>query len=149
VPGTCWSSSIRSRNGPTRLPRAQSDLARVNFGRMQKLVKDGVISRMDFDQASAQQKATEANVAEIRATIGRKTIRAPFSGVLGIRKVNLGQYISAGSAVVPLRSLNPVYVDFGVPQQTARQVRVGGMLHVASESLAALPQSLRNCLEIP
>ena len=82
---------------------AQRDLARVNFGRMQQLVNDGVISRMEYDQATAQQKATAANVAEIRATIERKTIRAPFSGILGIRKVNLGQYLSAGSAVVPLQ----------------------------------------------
>jgi membrane fusion protein (multidrug efflux system) len=115
---------------------AQSELARVNFGREQELVNAGVISRMEYDQATAQQKATEANVAEIRATIERKTIRAPFTGVLGIRKVNLGQYLSAGSAVVPLQSLNPIYVDFGVPQQSARQVRVGGDLHVTSEDFA-------------
>lgn len=115
---------------------AQSELARVNFGREQQLVNAGVISRMEYDQASAQQKATEANVAEIRATIERKTIRAPFTGVLGIRKVNLGQYLSAGMAVVPLQSLNPIYVNFGVPQQSARQVRVGGNLHVTSEDLA-------------
>ncbi|MBZ5547099.1 MAG: efflux RND transporter periplasmic adaptor subunit [Acidobacteriia bacterium] len=115
---------------------AQRDLARVNYGRMERLVNAGVISRMDYDQATAQQKATEANVAEIRATIERKTIRAPFSGILGIRKVNLGQYLSAGSAVVPLQSLNPIYVDFGVPQQAARQVRVGSKLRVTSEDLA-------------
>jgi membrane fusion protein (multidrug efflux system) len=114
---------------------AQSELASVNFGRMQQLVNAGVISRMEYDQATAQQKATEANVAEIRATIARKTIRAPFSGILGIRKVNLGQYLSAGSAVVPLQSLDPIYVDFGVPQQSARQVRVGGNLRVTSEDL--------------
>lgn len=114
---------------------AQRDLARVNFGRMQQLVNEGVISRMEYDQATAQQKATAANVAEIRATIERKTIRAPFSGILGIRKVNLGQYLSAGSAVVPLQSLNPIYVDFGVPQQAAGQVRVGGNLRVTSEDL--------------
>ncbi len=83
---------------------AQSELARVNFGREQQLVDAGVISRMEFDQATAQQKATEANVAEIHATIERKTIRAPFSGMLGIRKVNLGQYLSAGSAIAPLQS---------------------------------------------
>ncbi len=115
---------------------AQRDLARVNFRRMQQLVDQGVISRMEYDQATAQQKATEANVAETRATIERKTIRAPFSGILGIRKVNLGQYLSAGSAVVPLQSLNPIYVDFGVPQQAAGQVRVGGNLRVTSEGLA-------------
>lgn len=81
---------------------AQRDLARVQYGRMQQLVNAGVISRAEYDQATAQQKATEANVAEIRATIERKTIRAPFSGILGIRKVNLGQYLPAGSPVVPL-----------------------------------------------
>ena len=114
---------------------AQRDLARVNFGRMQQLVNEGVISRMEYDQATAQQKATAANVAEIRATIERKTIRAPFSGILGIRKANLGQYLAAGNAVVPLQSLNPIYVDFGVPQQAAGQVRVGSNLRVTSEDL--------------
>jgi membrane fusion protein (multidrug efflux system) len=115
---------------------AQSELARVNYGRMQQLVNAGVISRMDYDQATSQQKATEANVAEIRATIARKTIRAPFSGILGIRKVNLGQYLAAGAPMVVLQSLNPIYVDFGVPQQTAARVKVGSKLRVASEDLA-------------
>jgi len=115
---------------------AQSELARLNYGRMQQLVNAGVISRMDYDQATSQQKATEANVAEIRATIARKTIRAPFSGILGIRKVNLGQYLAAGAPMVVLQSLNPIYVDFGVPQQTAAQVKVGSKLRVASEDLA-------------
>ena len=115
---------------------AQRDLARVNFGRMQELVNAGVISRMEYDQATAQQKATEANVAEIRATIERKTIRAPFSGILGIRKVNLGQYLPAGSPVVSNQSLNPIYVNIGVPQQAAAQVRVGGKLRVTAEDAA-------------
>ena len=75
-------------------------------------------------------------MAETRATIERKTIRAPFSGILGIRQVNLGQYLSAGSAVVPLQSLNPIYVNFGVPQQDVGQVRVGRTLRVTSEDLA-------------
>jgi membrane fusion protein, multidrug efflux system len=115
---------------------AQRDLAKVNFDRMEGLVKAGVISRMDYDQATAQQKATAANVAEIRATIERKTIRAPFSGILGIRKVNLGQYMAAGGAIVPLQSLNPIYVNFGVPQQAAGQVRVGQTLRVTTEDVA-------------
>jgi membrane fusion protein, multidrug efflux system len=115
---------------------AQRDLAKVNYGRTQQLVNEGVISRVEYDQATAQQKSTEANVAEIRATIERKTIRAPFSGVLGIRKINLGQYLAAGTAVVPLQSLNPIYVNFGVPQQTAGQIRVGRNLRVTSEDVA-------------
>src|SRR3984893_7885944 len=107
---------------------AQRDLAKVNFGRMQELVNAGVISRMDYDQATAQQKATEANVAEIRATIDRKTIRAPFSGILGIRKVNLGQYLPAGGPGVSHQSFKPIYVNVGVPQQAAFYLRYGGHL---------------------
>ena len=115
---------------------AQRDLAKINFARMDQLVKQGVISRMEYDQATAQQRQTEANVGEIRATIERKTIRAPFSGTLGIRKVNLGQYLSAGSAVVQLQALNPIYVNFGLPQQALGQVRVGRNLRVTSDDLA-------------
>jgi membrane fusion protein, multidrug efflux system len=114
---------------------AQRDLAKVNFGRMQQLVDEGVISRMEYDQASSQQKATEANVAEIKATIERKTIRAPFSGILGIRQVNLGQYLSAGQAIVSLQALSPIYVNFGVPQQTLSQMVIGHAVRVAKEDL--------------
>jgi membrane fusion protein (multidrug efflux system) len=114
---------------------AQRDLARINFGRMQQLVKQGVLAQTEFDNATAQQKATEAQVGEIRATIARKTIRAPFSGILGLRQVNLGQYLSAGDAIVPLQSLDPIYVNFGIPQQDAVQVRVGRNLRVSSDDL--------------
>jgi membrane fusion protein, multidrug efflux system len=115
---------------------AQRDLARLNFSRMQQLANQGVISRMEYDNATAQQKATEAQVGEIRATIARKTIRAPFSGILGIRQVNLGQYLSAGQAIVSLQSLNPIYVNFGVPQQDAARVRAGRTLRVTSSDVA-------------
>jgi membrane fusion protein, multidrug efflux system len=82
-------------------------------------------SRAEYDRAAADQKQTEAKVGEIRATIARKTIRAPFSGILGIRQVNLGQYLSGGDAVVPLQSLDPIYVNFGLPQQDAGQCASG------------------------
>jgi membrane fusion protein (multidrug efflux system) len=114
---------------------AQRDLAKVNFGRTEQLFKEGVLSRQDFDAASAQQKSTEANVAEIRATIERKTIKAPFSGILGIRKINLGQYLSAGTPIVSNESLNPIYVNVGVPQQAASTVKMGRTLRVTTEDL--------------
>ena len=114
---------------------AQRDLARINFDRTQELVKQGVTARTEYDNTSAQQKATEAQVGEIRATIERKTIRAPFTGVLGIRQVNLGQYLAAGQAIVPLQSLNPIYVNFGVPQQTSAQLLGGRTLRVTSDDL--------------
>ena len=114
---------------------ADRDLARINYSRQQQLVKEGVVPRTDYDNAAAQQKSTEARVGEIRATIERKTIRAPFSGILGIRQVNLGQYLAAGQAIVSLQSLNPIYVNFGVPQQTSSQLRIGRSLQITCDDL--------------
>src|SRR5436190_2784256 len=117
---------------------AQRDLAGINFGRTQELVKQGVMARTEYDNMSAQQKATEAQVGEIRATIERKTIRAPFSGILGIRQINLGQYLAAGQSIVSLQSVNPIYVNFGVPQQQSPQVRMGGGLRMTSDDLPGI-----------
>ena len=115
---------------------AQRDLARINFSRTQELVKSGVVAQIELDNITAQKNATEAQVGEIRATIARKTIRAPFSGILGIRQVNLGQYLSAGEAIVPLQSLNPIYVNFGVPQQAASDARVSRIVKVTTNDEA-------------
>lgn len=117
---------------------AQRDLAKINYGRAQQLANEGVISRSDYDTATAQQKATEAQVGDIRAAIARKTIRAPFSGVLGIRQISLGQYLAAGQAIVSLQSLNPIYVNFGVPQQETPKIALGRSLRVTSNDLPRL-----------
>ncbi len=114
---------------------AQRDLAKINHDRMLQLVKEGVISKQDYDKAMADQRQTEANVNEIRATIDRKTIRAPFTGVLGIRQANLGQYLAAGQAIVPLQSLDPIYVDFSVPQQELEHMRIGQTVRFTTDSL--------------
>lgn len=114
---------------------AQRDLAKINYGRTEQLVKEGVMARSEYDNVTAQQKATEAQVGDIKAAIARKTIRAPFSGVLGIRQVNLGQYLAAGQAIVSLQSLNPIYVNFGVPQQETPKVPVGRAIRVSSDDL--------------
>jgi membrane fusion protein (multidrug efflux system) len=111
---------------------AERDLARLNFDRLQGLVNEGAITRADYDRAAAEQKQTEAKVGEIRATIARKTIRAPFAGILGIRQVNLGQYLSGGDPVVPLQSLDPIYVNFGIPQDQAGLVRIGQTVQIAA-----------------
>jgi membrane fusion protein, multidrug efflux system len=117
---------------------AARDLARLNFDRMRGLVDQGAISRAEYDQAVAEQKQTEARVEEIRATIARKTIRAPFSGILGIRQANVGQYLAGGDPIVPLQSLHPIYVNFGVPQQEASQVRAGRTVRITTEDLAGV-----------
>jgi membrane fusion protein, multidrug efflux system len=114
---------------------AQRDLTKINYTRMQQLVNEGVISKSDYDKATADQKQADANAAEVRATIARKTIRAPFSGELGIRQVNLGQYLAAGSAIVPLQSLSPIYVNFGIPQQVVGYIQVGRNVRITSDAL--------------
>lgn len=111
---------------------AQRDLAEINFNRTQELVKQGVSAKQEFDNVNAQKNSTAANVGEIKATIARKTIRAPFSGLLGIRQVNLGQYLSAGQAIVSLQSLDPIYANFDVPQQLAPKMHVGNTIRVSS-----------------
>jgi membrane fusion protein, multidrug efflux system len=112
---------------------AQRDLARLNYTRLKGLLKERVISQAEFDRAAAEEQQTDAQVGEIRATIERKTIRAPFSGVLGIRQANLGQYLAAGDPVVPLQSLHPIYVNFGVPQQDSASIRVGHRVQVTAK----------------
>jgi membrane fusion protein, multidrug efflux system len=111
---------------------AQQELARLNFERMQGLLRERVVSQSEFDQATAAAHETDARVGEIRAAIDRKTIRAPFSGLLGIRQVNLGQYLAGGDPLVSLQSLNPIYVNFGVPQQDAARIRMGHEIRVMS-----------------
>ena len=128
---------LDTREERAQLAAAESDrdLAKINYGREQQLVSQGVVPRSEFDNAEAQQKSTAAKVGAIKATIDRKTIRAPFSGILGIRQINLGQYLAAGQAIVSLQSVNPIYVNFGVPQQAAPQMRSGGTLRVTSDDL--------------
>lgn len=110
---------------------AQLELARLNHERMSGLVTQDAVSRAEYDAAVAAHTQAQARMREIRATIERKTIRAPFAGVLGIRQVNLGQYLNAGEAVVPLQSLDPIHVNFGVPQQHASQMRRGRQVRIA------------------
>jgi membrane fusion protein (multidrug efflux system) len=117
---------------------AQRELAGLNYDRMKGLLDERVISRAEYDRAMADQKQTDAQAGEIRAAIERKTIRAPFSGILGIRQVNLGQYLAAGDPVVLLQSLNPVYVNFGVPQQATGQLRIGLEVGVTANEAAGV-----------
>jgi membrane fusion protein (multidrug efflux system) len=117
---------------------ARRELARVTFDRLQGLLSERVISQAEFDRATAEYRQTEAQVGEIRAVIQRKTIRAPFAGILGIRQVNLGQYLAGGNALVTLQSLNPIYVNFGVPQQSAGQITPGRAIRVTTNDAAGL-----------
>ena len=128
---------LDTRQERAQLAAAESDrdLARINYGRAKQLVSQGVLAKTEYDNTESQQKSTEAKAGEIQATIDRKTIRAPFSGVLGLRQINLGEYLAAGQAIVPLQVLSPIYVNFGVPQTSYAQVRVGHALTVTSDDM--------------
>jgi len=114
---------------------AQRDLAKINLDRTRGLVEQGILAQAELDQKTAEHRQAEARVGEIEATIARKQIRAPFTGVLGIRQVNLGQYLQGGAPVVPLQSLDPIHVNFSVPQQQVGAMKVGGEVQVTAESL--------------
>lgn len=118
--------------------QAQLELARVSLQRSTGLLPSGVIAQSSHDEIAAQYKQAEAHVGEMRAAIERKTIRAPFTGTLGIRQINLGQYLAGGAPIVSLQSLQPVYVNFSVPQQDLARVTHGAAVHVTSDSLAGV-----------
>jgi membrane fusion protein (multidrug efflux system) len=126
---------IRQETAQLANIEAQRDLARIQYGRAAELAKAGVISKSDFDNSASQQKATEAQVNEVKSSIARKTIRAPFTGVLGLRQISLGQYLAAGQAIVSLQSVNPIYVNFGVPQQDTPKMKIGRSLNVTNQDL--------------
>jgi membrane fusion protein (multidrug efflux system) len=115
---------------------ARRELAQLTFTRVQELLNEKVISKAEFDRATAELQQSEAQLGEVKAAIERKTIRAPFSGVLGLRQVNLGQYLAGGDPLVTLQSLNPIYVNFGVPQQSAGQMPAGRVVKVTTADVS-------------
>lgn len=112
---------------------AQHELAHANLDRVQGLFGQGILAQAELDRVVAEARQSEARVGEIRATIERKQIRAPFAGVLGIRKAHLGQYMNAGDPIVPLQALDPVHVTFAVPQQKGALIQIGGTVQVNAE----------------
>jgi membrane fusion protein (multidrug efflux system) len=131
------SLDTRQERAQLAAAQAQRDLAKSNLDRTRKLFDQQVAAQADLDQVTALYKQADANVNEIQATIERKTIRAPFSGVAGIRQVSLGQYLHSGDPVVPLQAMDPVYVNFSVPQQQAPLLRAGQTVTASSDSAAA------------
>lgn len=117
---------------------AQERLARTELERAAKMLRTDIISRAEYDQASATHEQALSQLNSLRTTIAKKTIRAPFSGQLGIRQVNLGQMLREGDPVVTLQSLNPIFVDFGLPQQQLAQLRTGLAVRVTCDALPGL-----------
>ncbi|HRD67038.1 MAG TPA: efflux RND transporter periplasmic adaptor subunit [Candidatus Competibacter sp.] len=117
-----------------RSAMASADLARLNLERARELREKKMVSQADLDSAEAQAKQANAQIDNIRAVIAKKIIRAPFAGRTGIRQVNLGQFLDNGAAIVTLQSLDPVYVDFSLPQQDLAQLGVGMAVRVTTDA---------------
>jgi membrane fusion protein (multidrug efflux system) len=148
-----------SEEAQLRAADAQVELAKLNLERTRKLREDKTVSQSELDQAEATLKQNQANADAIRATIEKKTIRAPFAGKLGIRLVNLGESLGVGQGIVSLQSLSPLFVDFSLPQQDLARLQTGlkvtavsdtypdqtfeGKLAVISPDLDTLTRSVR------
>lgn len=112
---------------------ATAALAKSDLTRVQTLGKRDLASADAVDEAEAKVKETTARVDEIRALIDKKTVRAPFSGRLGLRLVNLGEILQEGNSIVTLQTLDPIYVDFSVPQRRIMHLRHDMLVRVRSD----------------
>ena len=122
-----------SEEAQLRATEATVALAKLNLERLTKLLADNTISQSQYDNAEAQFKQAVAQADSIRAIIAKKTIRAPFAGRLGIRLVNLGEVLKEGQPIVSLQSLDPIYVNFLLPQQQLGQVQRGLNVRVTTD----------------
>jgi membrane fusion protein, multidrug efflux system len=109
---------------------ARRDLAKLSLDRQRNLRASGAVSQSDYDSAESESRQAAAAVDEASALIARKTITAPFDGLLGIRQVDLGQYLNVGAPIVALQSTDPIYVNFSLPQENFEQITAGKKLRV-------------------
>lgn len=114
---------------------ASAQLARVQANRWQQLGKDQLVSKDDVQQRVTAAATAQSQVDAQRALIAQKNIRAPFNGVLGIRKVNLGEFVAPGTAIVSLQQLDPIYLDFSLPEQQMGKVLVGTHIKATVDAL--------------
>lgn len=131
--------TLRPNNDPAVLAQlqAQAALAAINAARDEKQLAANAIAQSQLDSDRAQLASAQAQVAAQQALIAEKQVRAPFTGRLGIRQVDVGQFLAAGTAIVSLQQLNPVYVDFHLPQQALARVVPGQKVDVSVDAYPA------------
>lgn len=114
--------------------QARADLAKISVDRAKELLERNASSKSEYDLADATYKQTVADVAAIQALIAKKQVRAPFDGRVGIRQVNLGQFIPRGRALLPLQKLDPIFVNFNIPQRQLPDVALGQEVDVTVDA---------------
>ena len=116
-----------------RSAEAEADLARTVYERTKRLRVNNTVPQSDLDAAESQLRKTAALVEQLKSTINKQQLSAPFSGRLGIREVNLGQFVDNGDKIVSLQSLDPIFVDFLLPQQLIAGLAVGQPLKLITD----------------
>ena len=127
---------VSSEKAQLRAAETAVDLTRINLDRSEQLIADNVIAKSEFDTDKAEDGQAVARRDDIRVTIDKKTIRAPFSGRLGIRLVSLGQVLKEGQDIVSLQSLDPIFANFLLPQQQLSEIREGMTVRVTTDVLS-------------
>jgi membrane fusion protein, multidrug efflux system len=118
-----------------RSAEAAAALARIQLERYRDLVAKRTAAKSELDTAQAQFKQASAQVDTVRALIGKKTVRAPFSGLLGLRQVNLGQIVKEGDPIVALQTIDPIYVELALPQQQLAILAPGTSVRVSTDAV--------------
>ena len=121
-----------------RLPgaEAEAERARLHYERMKSLRQQNVVSQAEYDDAEAAYRQARSQVDDIKSVIEKKTIRAPFAGSLGVRLVNMGQSLGEAQPVVSLQTLDPIYVNFSLPQQQISLISAGDKIRVKADGVA-------------
>jgi membrane fusion protein (multidrug efflux system) len=117
--------------------QARGELARINIARAKELLESKAMAKSEFDAVDAAYKQSLADVAALQALIDKKHLRAPFDGRVGIRLVNVGQYISKGRALMPLQKLDPIFVNFSVPQRQLGDLTIGQKIGLKVDAFPA------------
>ncbi|MEI8293629.1 MAG: efflux RND transporter periplasmic adaptor subunit [bacterium] len=118
-----------------RSAQSTAELNRLNLERIRGLRKTSVVSQSDMESAEAQAKDSAAHVDQLASIVEKRTIRAPFSGRLGIRQIQEGQFLKPGDPIVTLQALDPVYVNFSLPQQRLGELSVGMDVQITTDAL--------------
>src|SRR5687768_11753425 len=125
---------VSTEEAQLRAAEATAALAKANLERARDLRKSNTNSLAELDAADAQAKQAQAQTENIRTVIAKKTIRAPFTGRLGLRLVNVGQILKDGEAITTLQTMDPIYVNFSLPQQRLPLIAAGNVVRITTDA---------------
>ena len=127
---------IKVEKAQLRSAEATAQLAQTEFERASRLRESGNVPQSDLDRSVADLERAKAEIENFKALIDRKTIQAPFDGRVGIRQINLGQYVPTGAPIVSLQADEQVYVNFSLPQKTLSKIESGMKLEIMSDAFS-------------